>query len=63
MDMCKEVPKNSGHRLAPPSPPSFIATLPDGYQVSWADFHEAFQGHHIPDGLLDRKQQEFLDLK
>jgi hypothetical protein len=31
--------------------------------VSWVEFHEAFCEHHIPDGLVDRKQQEFLDLK
>jgi hypothetical protein len=42
---------------------TFITTLPDGYKVSWAEFHEAFRGHHIPDGLMDRKQQGFLDLK
>jgi hypothetical protein len=41
----------------------FTTTLPDGYQVSWAGFHRAFWGYHIPDGLMDRKQQEFLDLK
>jgi hypothetical protein len=42
---------------------TFTATHPDGYHVSWAEFREAFQGHHIPDGLMDCKQQEFLDLK
>jgi hypothetical protein len=31
--------------------------------VSWAEFREAFREHHIPDGLMDRKQQEFLHLK
>jgi hypothetical protein len=39
------------------------ATLPDGYQVPWAKFREAFRSHHIPDGLMHCKQQEFLDLK
>jgi hypothetical protein len=42
---------------------TFTPTLPDGYQVLWAEFHEAFRGHHIPNGLMDCKQQEFLDLK
>jgi hypothetical protein len=42
---------------------TFTTTLPDSYQVSWAEFREAFQGHHIPNGLMDHKQQEFLDLK
>jgi hypothetical protein len=35
---------------------TFTTTLPDGYQVLWAEFCEAFQGHHIPDGLMDHKQ-------
>jgi hypothetical protein len=35
---------------------TFTATLPDSYQVSWAEFHETFWGHHIPGGLMDRKQ-------
>jgi hypothetical protein len=42
---------------------TFTATLPDSYHVSWAEFHEAFCGQHIPDGLMDRKQQEFKELK
>jgi hypothetical protein len=42
---------------------TFTTTLPDGYQVPWAEFCEAFWGHHIPNGLMDGKQQEFLDLK
>jgi hypothetical protein len=35
---------------------TFTTTLPDGYQVSWAEFRGAFPGHHIPDDLMDRKQ-------
>jgi hypothetical protein len=31
--------------------------------VPWAKFRVDFHRHHIPDGLMDRKQQEFLDLK
>jgi hypothetical protein len=42
---------------------TFTTTLPDGYQVSWAEFHEAFRGHHIPNNVMYRKQQEFLDHK
>jgi hypothetical protein len=34
---------------------TFIATLPDGHQVSWAEFREAFHKHHIPDDLMDHK--------
>jgi hypothetical protein len=42
---------------------TFIPTLLDDYQVLLAEFREAFQGHHIPDGIMDCKQHEFLDLK
>jgi hypothetical protein len=42
---------------------TFTATLPDGYQMSWTEFYKAFLGHHKPNGLMDRKQPEFLDLK
>jgi hypothetical protein len=34
---------------------SYYATLQDGHQVSWAKFCQAFRGHHIPEGLMDRK--------
>jgi hypothetical protein len=34
---------------------TFTTTVPDAYQVLWAEFLEAFQGYHIPDGLMDRK--------
>jgi hypothetical protein len=42
---------------------TFTATLLDGYQMSWTEFYKAFLGHHKPNGLMDRKQPEFLDLK
>jgi hypothetical protein len=35
---------------------TFTATLPDDYQVPWAEFCEAFHEHHIPDGIMDHKQ-------
>jgi hypothetical protein len=31
-----------------------------GHQVRWAEFHQAFCGHHIPVDLMARKLQEFL---
>jgi hypothetical protein len=34
---------------------TFTTTLTNGYQVSWAEFYEAFREHHIPNGLMDRK--------
>jgi hypothetical protein len=34
---------------------NFTATLQDGHQVSWAEFREAFHGHHIPSGLMPHK--------
>jgi hypothetical protein len=34
---------------------NFTATLQDDHQVSWAEFREAFHGHHIPSGLMAHK--------
>jgi hypothetical protein len=42
---------------------TFTTTLHEDYLMSWAEFREAFRGHHIPNGHMDRKQLEFLDLK
>jgi hypothetical protein len=33
------------------------------YQVSWAEFRDAFHAHYIPAGVMRRKHQEFVDLK
>jgi hypothetical protein len=33
------------------------------YQVSWAEFHDAFRAHYIPAGVMRKKRQEFMDLK
>jgi hypothetical protein len=30
--------------------------------VEWGEFKEAFRGHHIPAGIMDRKLNEFLAL-
>jgi hypothetical protein len=35
---------------------------PDGHMVEWREFKAAFIGHHIPEGIMDRKLNEFLAL-
>jgi hypothetical protein len=37
--------------------------IPEGHQVTWAEFKRAFKEHHIPKGLMDRKMKELLALK
>jgi hypothetical protein len=39
---------------------NYTATLRDGPQVPWAEFCQAFHGHHIPAGMMAQKLQEFL---
>jgi hypothetical protein len=34
---------------------NFTATIQDGHQVLWAEFHTTFHGHHIPAGLMAHK--------
>ena len=36
--------------------------LPADREVSWEEFKNAFRGHHISAGILDRKLNEFLAL-
>jgi hypothetical protein len=38
-------------------------TRPADYQVSWAEFRDAFRTHYIPTGVMRKKRQEFMDLK
>jgi hypothetical protein len=33
------------------------------YQVSWAEFRDAFRAHYIPAGVMRKERQEFMDLK
>jgi hypothetical protein len=40
----------------------FLAMLPAKHVVTWKEFKTAFQGHHIPTGILDHKLNEFLAL-
>jgi hypothetical protein len=34
-----------------------------GHAVTWDEFKQAFKGHHIPKGLMDRKMRELLALR
>jgi hypothetical protein len=34
----------------------------DSHVISWEEFRKAFRAHHIPEGLVERKQNEFLAL-
>jgi len=36
--------------------------LPADHIVTWDEFKNAFRAHHIPEGLMERKLNEFLDL-
>jgi hypothetical protein len=35
---------------------------PAGHIISWEEFRIAFRAYHIPEGLLERKLNEFLAL-
>jgi hypothetical protein len=42
---------------------NYTATRPVDYQVSWAEFCNAFRAYYIPAGVMRKKRQEFMDLK
>jgi hypothetical protein len=42
---------------------NYTDTRPADYQVSWAEFRDAFCAHYIPAGVMRKKRQEFMDLK
>jgi hypothetical protein len=42
---------------------NYTATRPTDYQVSWAEFRDAFHAHYIATSVMRKKRQEFLDLK
>ncbi|GJN39992.1 hypothetical protein PR202_gb29152 [Eleusine coracana subsp. coracana] len=42
---------------------NYEASLPAGRRVEWNEFKIAFRAHFIPAGLMQRKLQEFMDLK
>ena len=41
---------------------NFEAMRPAGQATSWKEFCEAFHEHHIPQALIDHKQEEFCNL-
>jgi hypothetical protein len=41
---------------------NYCAMQRDGHVISWEEFRTAFKAHHIPDGLMERKLNEFLAL-
>jgi hypothetical protein len=40
----------------------YHAMQPAGHVVTWDEFRTAFRAHHIPEGLIERKLNEFLTL-
>jgi hypothetical protein len=40
----------------------YYAMQPEGHVVTWEEFWIAFRVHHIPEGLIERKLNEFLAL-
>jgi hypothetical protein len=41
---------------------NYFTILPADHVVSWEEFKNAFRAHHIPEGLMERKLNEFLAL-
>jgi hypothetical protein len=41
---------------------NYYAMQPDGHVVTWEEFKAAFRAHHILEGLIERKLNEFLAL-
>jgi hypothetical protein len=41
---------------------NFCAMQPAGHVISWEEFRTAFRAHYIPEGLMERKLNEFLAL-
>jgi hypothetical protein len=41
---------------------NYFAMLPADHVVTWDEFKNAFRAHHIPEGLMERKLNEFLAL-
>jgi hypothetical protein len=40
----------------------YHAMQPTGHVITWDEFRTAFRAHHIPEGLIERKLNEFLNL-
>ena len=41
---------------------NYLGMLPADHIVTWDEFKTAFKRHHIPEGLMERKLNEFLAL-
>jgi len=41
---------------------NYCSMLPADHVVNWEEFKQAFKTHHIPEGLVERKLNEFLAL-
>ena len=41
---------------------SFYDTHPDPAHISWEEFTEAFREHHVPEGVMDAKVEEFRNI-
>jgi hypothetical protein len=41
---------------------NYCAMQPDGHVISWEEFRSAFRAYRIPEGLMERKLNEFLAL-
>jgi hypothetical protein len=41
---------------------NYYAMQPDGHVITWEEFRAVFRAHHIPEGLIERKLNEFLAL-
>jgi hypothetical protein len=41
---------------------NYCTMQPDGHVISWEEFQNAFKAHHIPEGLMELKLNEFLAL-
>lgn len=65
---CSDVQKTlfAAHQLQGPVGawwPNFLATHPVGHQVPWAAFRTAFRAHHILEGVMEMKLEQFLRLQ
>jgi hypothetical protein len=40
---------------------NYFAMLPADHVATWEEFKNAFRAHHIPEGHMERKLNEFLD--
>jgi hypothetical protein len=41
---------------------NYCAMQAEGHVISWEEFWNAFRAHHIPEGLMEQKLNEFLAL-